>query len=373
MKPGVEQKEEKGLEAKGAVSIPDDLEGVDVRRLMEDIKRRAEEKRAAGLYRELPLDELEKMRLGERGEVTIQDPLHEIIFNVELARHFAVVSSYYPIGARRTPLGPFILLAKKILRRFMTPYMDAVFEKQRQFNAQVLKALEVFREIIERERERGYKSGVDRYYAWVELGLGEDGGGHLSEAARRFPPEEEILHLWCGRGEFLEAAREEGRRALGVEEDPRLVRICQEKKLRVQQASPLDYLEAASVDSLPAIFLQDLGERGRLGDLLWILGALASRVEKTGSVVILNHYPRSVLGTEEAFGDPSLERLVHPQTMRALLLNAGFREVEITFLDHFREEERRAWMERLGCGGLELQDLEEALFAPRRYLVEARR
>lgn len=368
----MEEREDRGSGSE-AVNIPPDLEGVDVHRIMEDIRRRVEEKKAAGLYRELPLAELEKMRLGEHGEVTIQDPLHEIIFNVELARHFAVVSSYYPIGARRTPLGPFILLAKKVIRRFMTPYMDAVFEKQRRFNAQVLKALEIFREIIERERERGYRSGVDRYYAWVELGLGEEARGHLAEAARRFPEDVEILNLWCGRGEFLEAAREEGRKALGVEEDSRLVRICQEKNLRVQHASSLDYLEAVPVDSIPAVFLRDLGERGSLGDLLWVLSALASRVDKTGSVVILNHYPRSVLGTEEAFADPSLERLVHPETMRAFLHNAGFREVEVTFLDHFDGEERRAWLERLGGEGLELQDLEEALFAPRRYLVQARR
>ncbi|WP_287155879.1 hypothetical protein, partial [Candidatus Solincola tengchongensis] len=112
----MEEREDRGSGSE-AVNIPPDLEGVDVHRIMEDIRRRVEEKKAAGLYRELPLAELEKMRLGERGEVTIQDPLHEIIFNVELARHFAVVSSYYPIGARRTPLGPFILLAKKVIRR----------------------------------------------------------------------------------------------------------------------------------------------------------------------------------------------------------------------------------------------------------------
>lgn len=369
----MEEREEKKDRADEVVNIPSDLEGVDVHLIMENIKRRAEERREAGLYRELPLAELEKMRLGERGEVTIQDPLHEIIFNIELAKHFAVVSSYYPIGARRTPLGPFILLAKKIIRRFMTPYMDAVFEKQRQFNAQVLKTLQVFQEIIERERERGYRAGVDRYCAWVELGLGEEGGEYLAEAARMFPPGGEIVHLWCGKGDFLEAARKEGREACGVEEDPRLVHICQEKKLRVQQACCLDYLEAVPVDSLSAVFLQELGERGDLGDLLWLLSALASRVEKTGMVIILNHYPRSVLGTEEAFADPSVERLIHPETMHAFLRNAGFQEVEVAFLDHFDQEEQRSWLEKLGNEGLELQDVREALFAPRRYLIQASR
>lgn len=361
-----------GETVEDVLHIPADLEGVDVHRIMEEIQKRVEERREAGVYRDLPLADLDKMRLGDRGEVSIQDPLHEIIFNVELARHFAVVSSYYPIGARRTPLGPFILLAKKVLRRFMTPYMDAVFEKQRRFNAQVLQALEVFREIIERERERSYRSGVDRYYAWVELGLGETADDCLEEAATRFPPGRKIVNLWCGKGDFLEAAVRKGQEALGVEEDPRLVRICQERKLRVREASPLDFLEAAPADSLSAVFLQDLGERGRLENLLWVLGALASRLEKDGLVVILNHHPRSVLGTEEAFIDPSLERLVHPETMRAFIHRAGFREVEVSFLGFFGEEEKKAWLDKLE-GGLDLQRLGEALFAPRRYLVQARR
>ncbi len=362
---------DKAFEIQEAVEIPADLEEVDVRRIMEDIKKRVEERKRAGLYRELPLPELEKLRMEKQGGVGIQDPLHEIIFNTELAREFAVVSSYYPIGARRTPLGPFILLAKKVIRRFMTPYMDAVFEKQRRFNAQVLKALEIFREIIERERERGYRSGVDRYYAWVELGLGEEARGHLAEAARRFPEDVEILNLWCGRGEFLEAAREEGRKALGVEEDSRLVRICQEKNLRVQHASSLDYLEAVPMNSLTAVFLQDLGERGSLGDLLWLVNALASRMVKSGVVVILNHYPQSVLGTEEAFKDPSLERILHPETLQALLHNAGFNEVEVSYLDHFTDKEKLDWLEKLGGNDLVLQDLPQVLFAPRRYLIKA--
>ncbi len=359
--------------AEEIISIPPDLEGVDVPRIMEDIKRRVEERRQSGLYRELPTEELERMRVGERGEVTIQDPLHEIIFNIELARHFAAVSSWYPIGARRTPLGPFILLAKKILRRFMTPYMEAVFDKQREFNMRVLEALKVFQEIIVRERERNYRAGVDRYYAWEELGLAEEDGEFLEEAARRFPPDKEIVHLWCGRGEFLEAARREGREALGVEEDPRLVRICQGKNLRVQQASSMDYLEGQPADSLPAVFLRDLGERGELGDLMWLLGVLASRLERDGVAVIVNHHPRSVLGTEEAFVDPSLVRLIHPETMEGLLKGAGFRDLRVTSLDGFSPDEEREWMERLGGMGLELQDLRETLFAPRRYLVEARK
>ena len=61
----------------------------------------------------------------------------------------------------------------------MTPYMDALFAKQREFNAQTLRSMETFLEMIKRERERSYHGGLDRYTAWVEMGFKEDIGDLL--------------------------------------------------------------------------------------------------------------------------------------------------------------------------------------------------
>jgi hypothetical protein len=291
-----------------------------------------------------------------------------------LARQYAEVTSDYPIGARRSPLGPFILLFKKVIRRFMTPYMNALFAKQREFNAQTMRSMEVFLEMIKRERERSYHGGLDRYTAWVEMGFREDGGDLLREVARRFEEGQRIIHLDCGSGDFLAAAREEGREALGVEEDARLIKMGQKKDLKILQAKTLDYLEAQPLESLRAVFIQDLGERGDTSDLLWMVTALADRMERDGKVVVLNHHPRSVLGVEEAFADPTLLRLVHPETMESLFRRVGFHEVMITVAGEFSPDEIEAWKERIGEGQvLESGELSTLLFAPRHYLLEARR
>ncbi len=362
-----------GTARRAADNLSLDLEEVDVGEIMRAIEERTERRRADGVYRDLPLLELEDLRTGG-GEAEISlDPLHELIFLVQLARQYAEVTSHYPIGSRRSVVGPLIALAKKAMRRFMTPYMDALFAKQREFNAQCLRSMEVFLEMIKRERERSYHGGLDRYTAWVELGFAEEDEDLLREAARRFPEGEPVVHLASGTGSFLAAARSEGREAVGVEDDERLVRLSQDRDLRVISARPVDFLDSRPPESLRAVFLRELGERDDARELVWMVNALADRMEREGRVVVLNHHPRSVLGVEEAFRDPTLLRLVHPETMRGLFLHAGFREVEVAEAGEYTRQEMAEWKKRLGDTFSEGEAMAEMLFGPRRYLLEARR
>jgi hypothetical protein len=159
-----------------------------------------------------------------------------------------------------------------------------------------------------------------------------------------------------------------------VDEDARLIKIGQDKDLKILQAQTMDYLESQPLESLKAVFIQDMGERGDTSELLWMVTALADRMERDGKVVVLNHHPRSVLGVEEAFADPTLLRLVHHETMEGLFRQVGFREVMITIAGEFSPDEIKAWKEKMGGGqDLESGELAALLFAPRHYLLEARR
>ncbi|OFW58607.1 MAG: hypothetical protein A2W01_02645 [Candidatus Solincola sediminis] len=360
-----------GVEERSGENLSVQVEGIDTAAIMKEIETRVEERRRQGVYKDLDLLDLEE----QRGEAEVSlDPLHELIFLNQLARQYADVTSHYPIGSQRSFLGPFIMLFKKIIRRFMTPYMDALFAKQREFNAQCLSSMDTFLEMIKRERESSYHGGLDRYTAWVEMGFTENNAGLLREACKKFQPEKRIINLYSGTGDFLAVAAGEKLDCLGVEEDPRLVKIGQEKNLRILQARPLDYLESQPLDSLESVFMQDLGERGDSRELLWTITALADRLEKGGEVKVLNHHPRSVLGVEEAFGDPTLMRLIHPETMESLFRHAGFREVESTLIGKYSQAEKKAWKKKLGEGAsIDGGEPAELLFAPRRYLLEARR
>jgi hypothetical protein len=120
--------------------------------------------------------------------------------------------------------------------------------------------------------------------------------------------------------------------------------------------------------------VEDLGERGDARELVWMVSALADKVEKEGKVVILNHHPKSFHGVEEAFRDPTVLRLVHPETMQNILKETGFREVSVDAIDGPEPDagETRAKDLDIG-GGDESRALLDALRGPRFYLLEAGR
>ncbi|MGD8563375.1 MAG: methionine biosynthesis protein MetW, partial [Desulfarculaceae bacterium] len=55
-------------------------------------------------------------------------------------------------------------------------------------------------------------------------------------------PEKPLLDIGCGRGEFLELAREAGITARGVDLNPEMAAFCREQGLEVAEADALEYL-----------------------------------------------------------------------------------------------------------------------------------
>ncbi len=374
------QEEGKNERPEEILQMPD--ADVDLATVLAEIEKRVEERRAQGLYRDLEIQDLERERLGEETKPIdldpihdlFTDPLHELTFLLQFARQYSEVNTYYPIGARPGPLKPLIILVKRIIRRFMTPYMEVVFAKQRAFNEKLVQSLEAIVEIMRVESEREYRGGVDRYAAWVEMGLRGSEEAVLDDAARRFVPGKQVINLYAGLGGFLEASRREGLKAVGVEQDSRLVSMCQEKQLKVQHIHPLHFLKSCPIESLPGVFVEELGERGDARELIWMVSALADKVEKEGKVVILNHHPKSFHGVEEAFRDPTVLRLVHPETMEDILLKAGFREVSVDLIDGPASDTGGDRLKDLEMpGGDEGRALFDALRGPRFYLIEAGR
>jgi len=354
----------------------------DLRSILAEIERRVEERRKEGVYRDLEIQDLERERLGEETKPIdldpvhelFTDPLHELSFLLQFTRQYSDINTYYPIGARPGPLRPFIVLAKRIIRRFMTPYMEVVFAKQRAFNEKLVQSLEAILEMMRVEKEREYRGGVDRYSAWVEMGLRSSAEDLLEEAAGRFEPGKQVVNLYSGLGDFLEASHRRGVKAVGVEGDSRLVSMCQREFLKVYHVDPLDFLKSCPMESMPGVFVEGLGERGEAGDLLWTVSELADKLEKEGRLVLLNHHPKSFRGVEEAFRDPTVLRLVHPETMKGLLLKAGFREVGLEMMDGPASNRGDDWVEGLAIPeGEETRALVDMLSGPRFYLLEARR
>jgi hypothetical protein len=355
-------------------------EGIDVAEVMRRIEERAAGRPEAPEYRERSIEELERSRSGTDQGGSFSDPLQELLMAVPFAKAYGEVSADYPIGSRRKGLGPLIVLVKKVMRKLMRPYMEAVFQQQREFNRQVVQIIDNLNQLIVRDRVRANPGRVDRLaFAQRWAPPFEEAAGQLKEAAALFQGRGRVLELWSGRGEFLHAALDGGLEVLGVEGDPALAAFCQERELPVLCADPLDYLEGAPMKSLPAVFVRELGERGTPQELRHAVALLADRLEREGLAVFLNHRPTSFFGSEAAFRDPGILRLVHPQTLAFLLEEAGFSRVEVR--PYPTEDGERA--KALAAARKAMEKLEkdlpgivqawEEFTAPALYLVEAGR
>ncbi len=152
----------------------------------------------------------------------------------------------------------------------------------------------------------------------------------LSAYAERFEGSGPVVDLGCGRGEFLEALRERGLDARGVEGNANVVRECREKGLDVVEGDLVDFLRAQAGGSLGGVFSAQVAEHLPPPVLVAML-AEAHRALRPGGLLLLETVnPRSVTGLLEVFNrDLTHERPLHPDTLRFLAAAAGFADVRV--------------------------------------------
>jgi O-antigen chain-terminating methyltransferase len=152
----------------------------------------------------------------------------------------------------------------------------------------------------------------------------------LGGYAERFEGCDPVVDLGCGRGEFLQALRERGIAARGVEGNANVVRECREKSLDVVEGDLVDFLRAQAAGSLGGVFSAQVAEHLPPPVLVAML-AEAHRGLRPGGLLLLETVnPRSVTGLLVVFNrDLSHERPLHPDTLCFLAAAAGFPDVRV--------------------------------------------
>jgi len=175
---------------------------------------------------------------------------------------------------------------------------------------------------------------------------------HFQEAAR---PEAPVLDLGCGRGEFLEAAREAGIPARGVDINPEMAALGRELGLEVVTADGLAYLRELAPESLGGILMSQVIEHLSLDELTELVGLCASRLIPGGVLIAETINPQCLSTFAGAFYlDLTHNKPIHPEAARFLWRWAGLTEVEIMYLSPVPPEHR---LQALGAGGPELTEV----------------
>lgn len=153
---------------------------------------------------------------------------------------------------------------------------------------------------------------------------------HQKMYAARFAGAEEILDLGCGRGEFLEVARDAGLKAHGIDLSEESIAICRSKGLKAERADLFEYLSAMQDATLGGVYCSQVVEHlapERLPDLIHLLG----RKMKRGAVMAVetpNSECLAIFATH-FYLDPTHTRPVPAPLLRFYLEEAGFTNIEI--------------------------------------------
>jgi len=136
-----------------------------------------------------------------------------------------------------------------------------------------------------------------------------------------------LLDAGCGRGEFLEAARERGFDTLGIDLDPAAVEAVIATGLRAEVADALEFLPAHP-DGFTGIFCAHVVEHLKPAATAALIQAAAGSLRPGGVLCVVTPNPGSLPTiTHEFWRDPSHTRPYDIEALAFLCAQAG---LEIT-------------------------------------------
>ena len=143
-----------------------------------------------------------------------------------------------------------------------------------------------------------------------------------------------VLDIGCGRGEFLELCQKAGIEARGVDLDAGMVAYCRAAGLAAEHADALATLEALPDNALGGIFCAQVIEH-LAPEAIIALVRLSHRKLRPGGVLLCETpNPACLTVFSGAFYvDLSHIKPIHPEAARFVLEAAGFRDVEIRYVN----------------------------------------
>lgn len=146
----------------------------------------------------------------------------------------------------------------------------------------------------------------------------------------RFAGSEPVLDLGCGRGEFLEAARDAGLAASGIDQSEECVTLCRAKGLHAEKADLFAYLDALADQSLGGIYCAQVVEHidpHRLPDLIVLI---AKKLRSGALAVIETPNPECLaIFATHFYIDPTHTRPVPPRLLGFYMEEAGLGRLEV--------------------------------------------
>ena len=142
----------------------------------------------------------------------------------------------------------------------------------------------------------------------------------------------DVVDIGCGRGELLDALREQGVTARGVDINQAMVELCRSHGLEVEQDDALAYLTAQPDGGIGGLVAVQVVEHFSPGYLTRFLEAAHHKMRPGAPLILETVNPACWMAFFETYiRDLSHQRPLHPDTLRYLVQASGFSSVDVQF------------------------------------------
>jgi glycosyltransferase involved in cell wall biosynthesis/2-polyprenyl-3-methyl-5-hydroxy-6-metoxy-1,4-benzoquinol methylase len=220
-------------------------------------------------------------------------------------------------------------------------------------------------------------------FARKHRGSEEELTRRMAKYAVLFGPVERVLDVGCGRGEFLQACRETGVGAYGIEADPDMVSRCRMKALEAIRADVLEHLRSLEDRSLDGIFMAQVIEHLTPSEIIDFVRLAAEKIRRGGKIIIETINPDTFSALRWFWMDPTHRQPVSVATVRFLLEDARFTLLDVLYMSPVSEEEALQRLpesgaaagvsDAIGAWNRNVEKLNGILFGDQDYAVIAER
>jgi glycosyltransferase involved in cell wall biosynthesis/SAM-dependent methyltransferase len=140
-----------------------------------------------------------------------------------------------------------------------------------------------------------------------------------------------VLDIGCGRGEFLDALRERGIGARGVDLDPTMVERCVEKGHDVKLADATEYLSELDDGTVPGVFAAQVIEHLSSEQLNDFLALIHRKLAPGGVLVMETVNPHNPAALKAFWTDTTHHHPLFPEVTLALCRLHGFDAGDVVF------------------------------------------
>jgi SAM-dependent methyltransferase len=178
------------------------------------------------------------------------------------------------------------------------------------------------------------RTGGAAYVGFEDLfrGTPDEITARQRDYAERFAGASDVLDLGCGRGEFLALLRDRDIPARGIDANPEMADLCRARGLDVRHGDALTYLVSLPDESLGGLVALQVVEHLQPEYLVRLIETAHAKL-RPGSLIVLETINAAcwVAFFESYIRDITHVRPLHPDTLKFLVVAAGFERVDVHF------------------------------------------